>query len=315
MKCLLPLAAVVVLVACRSESLAPGVAYEFTDLTNEYTRFWDRTQALEQGARVAAFETEFGALFADFYGAARFDDRPRERVTSRIVRSFDGFPAIRAKYQRISASFDDMIQPAMATFRRAFPDMQLTVPVYLLHSLGEMDGGTRTLGGRLVLIFGADVMARVHDFEDEQPFLHHELFHVYHNRRFLECEPVWCALWVEGLAVYAAKQLNPAATDSQLLLTVPEPIRGQVDAHMEEAICAVKSRLDSSAAEDLRALFSFSRLSPDIPPRAGYYIGYLVARNIGANRPIGELGRLSQAQVRPLIEQALGELASCKALG
>jgi hypothetical protein len=41
---------------------------------------------------------------------------------------------------------------------------------------------------------------------------------------FPECDQVWCNLWTEGLAVYAAQQLNRDASDSQLLLMQPEPI-------------------------------------------------------------------------------------------
>lgn len=310
------LAMAMFMASCHTVTQQPSPPeYEFSDLTGNFTRFWDRTQALNERERVAAFKEEFGAMLPDFYGPSHYEGLPPERRDARIQRALEGFPSIRKKYTRIAASFQTMMAPAIASFRRVFPDAQMTTPVYLLHSLGEMDGGTRTFGDRVVLVFGADAMASVHDFEGEEPFLHHELFHVYHQSYFPECSQVWCYLWMEGLAVYASQQLNPHASDSQLLLTKPEPIRPQVEAHLNDAICTVLAKLDSSEDQDISALFSFERLSPALPPRAGYYIGYLAARKLGATRPIIELARLSSEEVRSLLEQALDELQKCEPSG
>jgi hypothetical protein len=184
-------------------------------------------------------------------------------------------------------------------------------PVYLLHSLGEMDGGTRNFTGENVLIFGADVMGRAHPFADEEPFFHHELFHVYHARTFGGCAQVWCSLWSEGLAVYVAKSLNPEASDEQMLLTVPEEIPAAVDANLREAVCIVRERLNSSAESDLGALFSFQRMNERLPPRFGYYVGYLVAREAGRRHSTQDLAQMDQTTARPLIEASLARLARC----
>ena len=175
-----------------------------------------------------------------------------------------------------------------------------------------MDGGTREIGGKIGLIFGADVMASVHDFTDEQPFLDHELFHVYHQHYFPECDKVWCGLWAEGLAVYVAQQMNPQSSDSQLLLMQPEPIRPQVDAHLEDAVCAARKLLSSSKDSDVEALFSFKRLNPTVPPRAGYYLGYLAAKEAGKTRSLTQLAHLSPDEARPVLESALVALATCR---
>jgi hypothetical protein len=41
----------------------------------------------------------------------------------------------------------------------------------------QMDGGTREIGGKTYLIFGADVITQIHESRDLTPFLDHELFH------------------------------------------------------------------------------------------------------------------------------------------
>jgi hypothetical protein len=228
-----------------------------------------------------------------------------------IATSFENFPALRERYERTSATFEAMIAPARESFVAAFPDVEPIGQVYLLHSVGEMDGGGRTVNGRNYLVFGADVMARLYQPGQERAFFHHELFHVYHNQFFQDCSQVWCGVWREGLATYVAHQLNPDATDLELLLTSPRPIRQEVDADPERAICAVRALLHSESNEDMGALLRGNRNLEGLPPRVGYYIGYLAAREAGRTRSPQELAHLSVAEAGPIMEAALASLAEC----
>jgi hypothetical protein len=293
---------------------APAAAqpYRLIDLSDEFAAAYDRTEGMPMPLRVKAFQTDVAALFPDFYGRTRFRELSAAQYDARIARAIEGFPAVREAYARKASSFAALLDPAYASFTRAFPDMGEFGDVYLLHSLGEMDGGTRGFSAGNVLIFGADVMGRAHPYDDEEPFFHHELFHVYHQRTFAGCSQVWCSLWSEGLAVHVARTLNPDATDAQLLLTVPEDIPAAVDPNLREAVCTVRSRLQSEANGDINALFSSSRLNARLPPRFGYYVGYLVAREAGRTRSIRELAQLNVEQARPVVEAALARLANCE---
>jgi hypothetical protein len=161
------------------------------------------------------------------------------------------------------------------------------------------------------LMFGIDVIARLHDFPDEQPFFHHELFHVYHGQFFEECDQAWCALWMEGLAVLAARTLNPAASDAELLLGSPRPIRPEVERNRKAAVCAAVARLDSNRQTDYAALFSNGPAPGDVPPRFGYYVGYLAAQEAARERSLAQLAHLDNAAARPIVGAALARLASC----
>jgi hypothetical protein len=209
----------------------PGVEtpeYELTDLTGAYVAFLDRTQGLATDARVAAFKADMGARFPGFYDPARMPGMTPERYDANIARSFTDFPERREAFKRTAASFRSMLEPAIDSFVGTFRDFRSLGHIALLHSLGEMDGGTRIVSGQNYLVFGADVIARLYPPGTERPFFHHELFHVYNGQFFGDCDPLWCALWTEGLAVYVSEQLNPGATDAELLLTSPRPIRGDV---------------------------------------------------------------------------------------
>jgi hypothetical protein len=295
-----------------SGATAAAQPYRLTDLTDEFVAAYDRTEGMPLEVRIKAFKTDVAPLFPDFYGRARFSTITKAQHDARIGRAIERFPAERDAYLSRSASFVALLDPAYASFTRAFSDMGEFGDVYLLHSLGEMDGGTRSFSNGVVLIFGADVMGRVHPNDDVEAFFHHELFHIYHQRTFQECAEVWCSLWSEGLAVHVSRELNPDATDAQLLLTTPEDIPATVNANLAEAVCTVRARLDSSASADLAALFSFSRLNERLPPRFGYYVGYLVAREAGRRHSIQDLARLDAAAARPVVEAALARLARCE---
>jgi hypothetical protein len=286
---------------------------KLVDLTDDFAEAWEHTASMDDAARVAAFKAHFNPLLPGFYSHERFGDSGPERLDKRLLKAFETFPEQRAGIEEVSSRFSDMIAPALTTFEAEFGPMRGYPPVYLVHSLGEFDGGIRSLAGGNVLLFGADVIARLHLDHDIQPFFHHELFHLYQAQFFPECETVWCGLWTEGLAVYVASKLNPGATDAELLLTEPEPIRVAVDASRQDAVCETLARLDSADDADIGALFSFERLNETLPPRFGYYVGYLVAAEAGKTRSLQQLAKLRPDEARSLVEAYLRGLETCPA--
>jgi len=280
------------------------------DLTGEFATTWDRTADLPDAERVTAFKAHFAPILPGFYSSEAFGRTPA-RYDTRLLAQLKAYPQRRTEIADVSRRFDAMFQPALASFEARFGSMRGYPPVYIVHSLGEFDGGTRELPGGSVLLFGADMIAKLHATGDIRPFFHHELFHLYHARYFPECDAVWCSLWAEGLAVYVAKDLNPRSTDDELLLTQPEAIRPAVERNRTAAICAVVSRLDSKDAETQSALFSSGRLNPDLPPRFGYYVGYLAAAEMGRGRSLKQLAQMPPPEVRGRLERALRGLADC----
>jgi hypothetical protein len=316
---IVPILAALALGACQTTPPTPEPApqpeiYRIVDLTDDFTAFYDRTEGMETAARVAAFKQEFNALFPGFYDTARMEGRTTpEQYDARIARALEVFPRLRERYEATTAGFDASIAPARESFLAAFPDMQPVGDIYFVHSIGEMDGGTREINGVTYPIFGADVMAQIYEPGGTTPFFQHELFHFYHRAFFTDCEPLWCSLWREGLATYVSEQLNPGADDLALLLTLPRPIRPEVDANLPHAVCELTARLDSEAVEDYAPFFWGSENIEGLPPRSGYYLGYLVAKEAGRTRSMQELAHLTPDQVRPIVDAALAQLATCPA--
>jgi hypothetical protein len=302
---------------CSTAIIMAGMAYpavaraapssaNYIDLTTDFSRFVDETAGMEDPARLAAFKSRMDALLPGFYGP-RFGATP-ERYDARLTRAFEGFAKLRPKYESVQRDFPTAFAAGIQHFRKAFPGFTPNVPVYLLHSIGEMDGGTRDLGGKTYLIFGADVIAQIHQTRDLTPFLDHELFHVEHHKHFPDCEQVWCPLWAEGLATYAAKVMNPGADDGQLLLTSPKPIRGAVDATWPAALCFTRARLFSAEPADMDALFVGGADAKEFPDRFGYYVGLRIAEELGGRHQLPELSRMPPKKVKAALAAGIDRL-------
>ncbi len=279
----------------------------YTDLTDDFATLYD--EGGTDAERVARIRARLGEKLPGFYEPERFQ-KDEAWFAARMARYLATYLAERDGIADVSARFAEMFDPAVVDFEERLDLLPTDIPVYLLVSLGEFDGGTRDYGGSVKLMFGADVMAEIHK-GDARPFMQHELFHLYHAKRFAECAEVWCSLWTEGLATHVSAELNPGASDAGLGLTLPEPIRPQLMEHRAEAVCAVVARLDSTDPQDFGALFSFERVNANLPPRFGYMVGMWVAQDLGRDHDLRKLAELSGPPLRAEIEASLRRMADC----
>jgi hypothetical protein len=270
------------------------------NIAGDFARTWDATRDLPMTQRVAAFKKQVASQYPEFYAASRAGGEAK--FDARIAREIEQFGSIRAVYLDKVKNFGDAMPRHVASFRAAFPDFRLTTPTWLLHSLHEMDGGTRDFAGHTDLIFGADMMAVLHAKDDLTPLFHHELFHVYHEPRFAcGTEAVWKNLWEEGLAVYVSQVLNPKATHSELLLDFPHGMPDATEARLAAAWTQLAGVLENTDPALYGELFSTSKSDNPLPPRRGYYLGYLVAKEAGKSHDVGTLAHMSCEQVHALV--------------
>lgn len=291
------------------KAAANAKAGSLTDLTPEFVAFADQSAALPDPERVAAFHARFDPVLPGYYDGKGARQAGFDAFATLSLKSW---PKSRAKFIATAAAFGAAFQRGQDHFKAAFPDYELTVPVYLVHSIGQQDGGTRTIGGRTIMFFGADVIAAIHDETTIGPFLDHELFHVYHEKYFGDCPQLWCSLWEEGLAVYVAAQLNPGASDRALLLDQPRPIRAEVEPRLGEAMCSLRAKFDSALPEDYAPFFLGGAPKGPFPPRYGYFLGYLLATKLGGSIPLQALAKLPPDKVKPLLTAAIDSYGLCE---
>lgn len=295
-KLLLGLSAALIAGATRAQT-APVPEVRILNLADRFAEVWDRHSASPQEDFIQEFRSTIEPEFAVFYGVDRYSGKKtRADRDQDIARAFSEFGTIRSTYLAKARAFADELPVHLATFKRVFPTYQPS-QIYFIHSLGEMDGGKRKLDGRSYFIFGADVMAKYHGKGSEAAFFHHELFHDYQP---VSCSgnQVWTYLWAEGLASYVAKTLNPDASEEEMLLHVPENMVANTRAHGRQAWEDLESRLEHGLGESYSGLFMRSGDKSGLPARRGYYLGYLVARDMGKTYSLPQLAALDCDTVR-----------------
>jgi hypothetical protein len=276
------------------------VSVSFTDLATPFQIIAEKTQSMPMSQRVAAIESYFQEARPGLYHATQSSSRYR-----RIARALQDFPAIRKRYDEVVRNFPTNLRVSVQHFRHVFPNFEPPMPIILAHDLGERDGGSARIGGRKVMIFGADLIAKYHDEATIRPFIDHELFHLEHARYFADCDQLWCPLWQEGLATDAASTMNPGATDHQLILDIPRPIRAESDANWNDALCRVSNAFDSDDPQAISDAFLGSRHPVGLPPRYGYYVGFRIAMVAQREVPIQSLVHLNDEAARPVVRRAL----------
>jgi len=284
----------------KDQISSPIPSLSVKNLATNFVDFWDETRGQPTEQRVAIFKEKVGSRFAAFYAN---DHITQAKQDERIAHAIESFEPIRSAYIAKIAQFDADLPRHLAKFNATFPDFQPKTEIYLLHSLGEMDGGTRELQGKAYLIFGVDGMVHYHGDGNEAAFFHHELFHVYHEQFLGDCaeKGVWAPLWSEGLAVYVSKVLNPTANNTELLLDLPAGTVAQTEAQLPAAFEQLEQVLASDDEAFYPPLFQFRQDETGLARRRGYFLGYLVAREIGKTRDLRTLAKLSCHDAHDLV--------------
>jgi hypothetical protein len=291
--------------ALGATAAARPAPVRYFDYAADFDRVEARTEGMPDDARLFEFHREFDRLRPGLYSSS---DHHLDR---KILRSLEDFPALRPAYRSAEKRFGPALSKAVGRFRRIFPAFSPPLPIILAHELGARDGGTDFVAGKKVMLFGADVIARLHNDASLQPFLEHELFHLEHARHFADCDQFWCLLWQEGLATYAASRMTPDASDHQLLLDLPVPLREATEKRWKEALCLVDAEFDGTDEAKIAAAFTGGEDSASLLPRRfGYYIGYRLAIEAARQRSLAHLARLDDEHARPVVAKALADLMS-----
>jgi hypothetical protein len=283
--------------------LAAVPACQVTDLMPAFWSFWEKARGQEPSRQFRLFEALVqqpnAAVYEGvFHGAPK---PPAEFVPDALAR----VPELEARMRALSSRLATELPRELDAFRKAFPKFRCSVPVYFVFSGGAFDGATREVSGTTALMFGLDVIARLD--EELSPLVVHELFHVYHGQVVPDApETVSWGLWEEGLATYVSRKLNPQVPEQKACCLPPlETMKGE----LPRVAADLLGRLDSSEKSDYARYFLGGQ-TLDIPPRSGYYLGYLVASEAGKTRSLEELAALPPPEVRSLEEKELRRLAA-----
>lgn len=298
------------LIAALALTAAPAAAQvcPYENLMPEFEQFAQATRELAAAERARAFVERFATRHPDYYSERAFGSR--EQLETRAVRLFD--PARTPKFEGARPiGLDDVLTTARAltaeyshieaTFRRAFPDYRCETPISFGLSLYMFDGNlTEDAPGKPHMRFGVDMISLLHPSQELPAFFHHELFHIYQAQQLGAAmpsdatQPVWWALWYEGLATYVSWKLNPKLTAPEIFW-MPRDMEEQLKPKLAQAARMIQPELDGR--EGVRQWFSGGSSPPGLPVRSGYYLGYLLARHLDRG-DLAALARLPPAEVQ-----------------
>jgi hypothetical protein len=298
---------------------APAAAHPDCPVVDTFARFMDlsaRTAAMSPERQAQVFRDDYLARYRDLYAAEVMPLPVGAELDGRALKSMARVrthPELRTFNVELAASMRRLTH----RFEDAFPDFQCDFPVYTTETFGFMDGAGRDVRGRPALVFGVDTIAQYWTPGSLPVFLSHELFHRYHFQAagfsddLAERDLIWRSIRAEGLATYVSAKLNPSNPMSDVLM-VPKDLEARAKPFVPQMAAELLASADTVDAKTFGKFFSggdtgAARLG--WPSRSGYYVGYLVAEDLGRSRGLSELAHMKGPELRAAIGKSLERLS------
>ncbi|HEX7110941.1 MAG TPA: hypothetical protein VF216_00715 [Mizugakiibacter sp.] len=274
--------------------------------------FW---RALASQAPAAELRRTVVKPHPELYNAVYVDLPSGEAWTRNVERDVAYVGAHRAEVEAAAAYLRANVPAIMAGFGERFAGFRCDFTFYIAPTFGHMDGSAAYIDGQHRIVFAPDVIPRYHALADLKLLIDHETFHVYHHQRTgvfgasPEAVPQTLnALWSEGLATYVSWRMNPQASLDTALLQPGIPQGAQP--HLAAIAADLLAHLDQADETVFTHYFVAGRQPPGYPPRAGYYVGVLVAQQLAKQYSLPQLAALNGDALRAQVATALRELAA-----
>ena len=230
-----------------------------------------------------------------------------------------------ASMRKTSAMLQQQLPALEASFELAFPKFDpASAQIYLMPSMMTFDGMTTDIGAKHTILVGIDALAAERDTIGIKLgiLVDHEMFHMYHhaiNPAFFATPSendlyrygLYRELWAEGLATYVSQKLNPDASEADALIS--KTLAGLPAYDLRKLACLVQEDLDSRSSAQSALFFDEGRHPRGLPSRGGYYIGYLVAEQLGKHRSLSALADLHGDSLRTQIKNTVRLMCSKQA--
>ncbi|MFC5570164.1 hypothetical protein ACFPN1_08850 [Lysobacter yangpyeongensis] len=234
----------------------------------------------------------------------------------------DSLAWVRAHRDEVRAVHRQLVRDVpvyLEGFAKAFPDFRCDFTFYIAPGFGHLDGSAAVHDGRAMIVFAPDVIAKQHERDGLRMIIDQELFHIYQwqvthgafGSFSVGVPKTYQSAWSEGLATYASWQMNPGSSLDEALLNAD--LRAAAMPPQATLAAAMLEHLDDADPAFFAQYFTGGAHPPGAPPRSGYYIGLLVARDLAMTYPITTMAALDDAQVRELLAARLRAIAAADA--
>jgi hypothetical protein len=286
------------------------------DATVDFWPLIESTAKATPAEQAAAFRAGVVARFPELYTRGVLGTADSQRLDEQAVATLAAARENRMHARQAEQALVREIPGYIARFRKNFPDFHCDFPIYLMISLGNMDGAGRVVGGRPALVLGVEMIDRIETPAQMPVFFTHELFHRYNYQVAgfsddpSDRQPIWRTLWAEGLATYVSAQLNPDRPLSDAMIFPPD-LAERAAPQIEKLARALRDN-DAPNPSLYAEYFELDSAQSGAPPRAGYYVGYRVASLAAHEYSLYRLAHLRGPALHRDINRWLDELSTGK---
>jgi hypothetical protein len=293
-------------------AIAPVHARASCEVVDLMPAFW---QALEGVDAAAQMRTTVVDPHPDLYNDNYVGLSTGAKWDKELAAEKTYVEAHRAEVSAVEQYLAANVQKYMEGFQRTFPGYRCDYTFYIAPSFGRMDGSAATVNGQHRIIFAPDVIPRYHKLSDLKVLIDHETFHIYHHQVTAvfgasdEAVPTTLeALWSEGLATFVSWRMNPDVSLDIALLQpdIPQGARP----HLADIAKDLLAHLDAKDETTYLHYFVASRQPEGYPPRAGYYVGVLIAQDLSGRYTLQRLAHLKGAVLHEALVTQLKKLAA-----
>jgi hypothetical protein len=239
----------------------------------------------------------------------------KESKRRTLQRRFAEYPLVSAEILSAARTLESGAAMKVAQFRRLFPDAAARPSIQWVLA-PNFDAKSGVLGnGTPVLAFAVDSLVLEH--ADMDVLFPHELFHLYHaNHAGIQNDGVMpdanltLPLFAEGLATYVSSILCPGRSDGQLLLQ--NDLGAIPHSRLPELATRFLADADQKAIDPAHPkafgrwfMGSSSNYQPDLPNRAGYWLGLQLIRQMRHQYPLREMASWPPSKAQEETRSAL----------
>lgn len=302
-------------IICAAIRVPSASACSIVDATASFWSLAARSAHMTPAAEIASFRADVVERYPELYTAHVLG---RDNVHALDTLSVLWLKATRKngiKGRAVERELVHRLPIILGRFKKAFPDFLCNFPIYLMASLGSLDGAGRVVAGHPALVLGVDTMAEFETAKELPVVITHELFHRYNFQvAGFSDDPgdrqaIWRTLWAEGLATYVSGRLNPKASLSEVLVSEDLAQRGPDLIRQLAVALRVNDAPDPSLYAEYFESGSARAKSDGIPQRSGYYVGYRVVQQLAKRDSLYELAHLKGPSLHHTIDHVLGLLA------
>ncbi len=287
-------------------------AVKIKDLAEDFLVFYQKSASVAEHDRSVDFYQQVVNRAPELYSEVIFHHFKHALHVEKQKLLDDNcaqFPGIRSRFESLHKELRSHLGAYIQKFEHRFSDFHTEdLNFYIAHCLGYSPEFAPLVNSRVLVCFAVDVLAKQRHVDNLEPFVDEQLFRVYHAQHYCRFEKLHSRLWVEGLAIYAAKHLSPHASEKDLFFD------DKLLAQTRLALPAMASELTKHLDEDDRAgkiqarFFEQEQKEKCVPLHFGYGLGYLLVTEIAKNASLDDMVKWQDEEVRAHMHKAVHEI-------